>query len=87
MEEGDNMSRLEESEVELYQAPSEDCGEKWTEDEGEKSLCEEDDRINCKQKRDIASGKNLNNSFTGPYPDNWDGLFVDKGPNPQFSQL
>lgn len=33
-------------------------------------------------KRDIASGLTLNNSFTGPYPEETDHLHIDKGANP-----
>lgn len=44
----------------------------------------EDEELNPKEYRDIAEGKNLNNSFVGPYPENWDHLHIDKGPNPQF---
>lgn len=43
--------------------------------------------MNPKEYRDIAEGKNLNNSFVGPYPENWDHLHNDKGPNPQFMQF
>ena len=32
-------------------------------------------------KRDIAEGQNLNNSYVGPYPPEWDHLHFDKGPN------
>lgn len=34
--------------------------------------------------RDMAKGVQLNNSFTGPYPKSYEGLFVDKGRNHQF---
>jgi hypothetical protein len=44
----------------------------------------EDEGGNNKQFRDLAEGKNLNNSFGGLTPDRWDHLHVDKGPNPQF---
>jgi len=37
---------------------------------------------NPKEYRDIAEGKNLSNSFIGPYPENWDHLHIDKGANP-----
>lgn len=43
---------------------------------------ERDDINNPKEHRDIAEGKNLNNSFTGPYPESWDHLHYDKGANP-----
>ena len=40
---------------------------------------------NPKENRDLAEGKNLSNSFSGSsYPENWDHLHFDKGPNPQF---
>lgn len=29
----------------------------------------------------------LNNSFTGPYPDDMSRPYVDKGPNPQFLNI
>ena len=29
----------------------------------------------------------LNNSFTGPYPEDMSRPYVDKGPNPQFLDL
>ena len=38
--------------------------------------------VHPKEYRDIAEGKNINNSFVGPYPENWDHLHIDKGPNP-----
>jgi hypothetical protein len=38
--------------------------------------------IHPKEYRDIAEGKNINNSFVGPYPENWDHLHIDKGANP-----
>ena len=41
-------------------------------------------KMNPKEMRDLAEGKNLNNSFVGPYPESWDHLHVDKGANPQF---
>ena len=44
----------------------------------------DDEKQKVKQFRDLAEGKNLNNSFHGAYPANWDHLHLDKGPNPQF---
>lgn len=42
----------------------------------------DEEETNPKEHRDIAEGKNINNSFTGPYPENWDHLHIDKGMNP-----
>jgi hypothetical protein len=39
-----------------------------------------------KTKRDMANGIQLNNSFTGPYPESYDGLHHDRGMNYQFSK-
>jgi hypothetical protein len=53
------------------------------EDEGNPYFTSSDDEINNpKEHRDIAEGKNMNNSFVGPYPENWDHLHFDKGANP-----
>ena len=38
-------------------------------------------------KRDIATGRTINNSYTGPYPEDTDHLHIDKGANPQFDFL
>lgn len=54
------------------------------EDEGSPFFSDSDHEVNPKEYRDIAEGKNLTNSFVGPYPENWDHLHIDKGPNPQF---
>ena len=35
-------------------------------------------------KRNMAMGIQMNNSFTGPYPSNYEGLHVDRGKNYQF---
>jgi len=37
---------------------------------------------NAKMYRDLAEGKNLNNSFGCYSPEDWDHLHVDKGANP-----
>jgi len=51
-----------------------------TESEGEEGAAPDP-----KEARDIAEGRNLNNSFNGSsYPESWDHLHFDKGANPQF---
>ena len=32
----------------------------------------------------MAMGVQMNNSFTGPYPESYEGLHVDRGRNYQF---
>ena len=80
------MSRLADTEVEQNIADLEDNDRSFfsdLEDEGNPYFTSSDDEINHhKEHRDIAEGKNLNNSFVGPYPENWDHLHFDKGPNP-----
>ena len=100
---GEEMSKLEEADTELNAADSEDNNRSFfsdLEDDDENPYFGTDDSPspmknaeentnggNPKEYRDIAEGKNLNNSFTGPYPENWDHLHIDKGPNPQFVYL
>jgi hypothetical protein len=82
------MSKLEETDFELNGGDKEDNDRSFysdLEDDDRNpyfSNEEEDQELNPKEYRDIAEGKNLNNSFTGPYPENWDHLHYDKGPNP-----
>ncbi len=40
-----------------------------------------------KLKRNLAEGRNLNNSFGHYDADDWDHLHRDKGSNPQFKKL
>lgn len=83
------MSKLEETDFELNAGDLEDNDRSFFSDLEEDSNpyfsgSGDDELENPKEHRDIAEGKNLNNSFTGPYPENWDHLHYDKGPNPQF---
>ena len=86
---GEEMSKLEEAEFELNAGDIEDNDRSFfsdLEDDVDNpyfSDGDEDDNLkNPKEYRDIAEGKNLNNSFVGPYPENWDHLHLDKGANP-----
>jgi hypothetical protein len=45
---------------------------------------DEDESYKKKNFRNLAEGKNLNNSFRCLTADHWDHLHVDKGPNTQF---
>jgi hypothetical protein len=86
------MSKLEEADMELNAGDLEDNNRSFfsdIEDDPDHPYFsdeeqEEDPLKNPKEYRDIAEGKNLNNSFVGPYPENWDHLHIDKGANPQF---
>ena len=86
---GEEMSKLEEADPELNGGDIEDNNDSLISDlEAEESdpffSCSDDEYTNPKEYRDIAEGKNLNNSFNGPYPENWTHLHIDKGANPQF---
>lgn len=87
---GEEMSKLEDTEQELNGGDLEDNNRSFfsdlEDDAANPYLSEEGEpnEINPKEYRDIAEGKNLNNSFVGPYPENWDHLHNDKGANPQF---
>jgi len=76
----EEMCKLEPSDTEQAVADK----EVNFEEEADTQLSEGDEAFDPKQYRDLAEGKNINNSFTGPYPENWDHLHIDKGPNPQF---
>ncbi len=80
---GEEMSRLQESDDDLNGGDFEDNNSS-TDGEESPDLDSGEEQANPKDYRDIAEGKNLNNSFVGPYPENWDHLHIDKGPNPQF---
>lgn len=86
---GEEMSKLEDNEAELHGGGLEDNGysllSEFEEHEDSTQSDDEEGVVNPKDFRDLAEGKNLNNSFTGSsYPENWDHLHIDKGPNPQF---
>ena len=91
---GEEMSKLDETDTEINCADRETNGltqlqeidevlaNESSEEEDEEST-EADSHNNPKELRDIAEGKNLNNSFIGSsYPENWDHLHFDKGANP-----
>lgn len=81
------MSKVGESDSEENIADLEDNDRSFysdLEDDDNPYFDSDDDDIHPKEYRDIAEGKNINNSFVGPYPENWDHLHIDKGPNPQF---
>ena len=91
---GEEMSKLDETDTEINCADRETNGltqlqeidevlaNESSEEEDEEST-EADGHNNPKELRDIAEGKNLNNSFIGSsYPENWDHLHFDKGANP-----
>lgn len=79
------MSKLGETDTEYNCSDIEDNDRSFfsdLEDDGNPYFTSsEDEAINPKEYRDIAEGKNLNNSFVGPYPENWDHLHYDKGAN------
>jgi hypothetical protein len=73
------MSKIDETDTEL------NCGD-LEDNDNESNFSSDfvdlDEKPHPKEYRDIAEGKNLNNSFVGPYPENWDHLHIDKGANP-----
>lgn len=85
---GEEMSKLEEADPELNAGDLEDNNRSFFSDLEDDTAnpylsdSNQDNELNPKEYRDIAEGKNLNNSFVGPYPENWDHLHIDKGPNP-----
>lgn len=87
------MSKLEETDTEINGGDVENNAYSYLsqfEENEDSSDCEDvlstnedQDLTNPKEFRDIAEGKNLNNSFLGTsYPENWDHLHFDKGSNP-----
>ena len=80
------MSQLEETDNEMNAGDLEDNDRSffsdYEEDINPYFASTGDEEVNPKDYRDIAEGKNLNNSFVGPYPESWDHLHIDKGPNP-----
>ena len=93
---GEEMSKLEDTDCAINGGDHEDNGYSFLSDfEANEDSSSSDDDIeenfsapNPKETRDLAEGKNLNNSFIGSsYPENWDHLHFDKGANPQFLYL
>ena len=80
------MSKLEDTDNELNAADLEDNNEgslfSDIDEDSDHDINDRNEDGDPKEYRDIAEGKNLNNSFVGPYPECWDHLHIDKGPNP-----
>ena len=96
VEDNKEMSELGESDNDLFNADYEDNNSTTTEDNDDefftvtndktvnmKSNYSEDDDIETK----LPGPNYLNNSFTGPYPDDMSRPYVEKGPNPQFLEI
>ena len=89
---GEEMSKLDDTDCEINGADLENNTTKIFSDDFEDSCSStsegEDEaatHLNPKELRNLAEGKNLNNSFLGssyPEPENWDHLHFDKGANP-----
>jgi serine/threonine protein kinase len=94
VEDNKEMSELGESDIDLFNADLEDNDESIMLEDGD-SLLDDNNKENVPledpQEEDIESklpGPNyLNNSFTGPYPEDMSRPYVDKGPNPQFLEI
>ncbi len=97
---GEEMSKLDETDGEINGGDRETNGitqleeidealnNESSDDDEDALSTEANSHNNPKDARDIAEGKNLNNSFIGSsYPENWDHLHFDKGANPQFQYL
>jgi serine/threonine protein kinase len=95
-EENKEMSELGESEVDLFYADFEDNNSTMSDEDddefftvtGTKTIAKknhfsEDEDIDTR----LPGPNYLNNSFTGPYPEDMNREYVDKGPNPQFLEL
>lgn len=93
------MSELCPSDDDQFAADSEDFQEVLSETEDDSdfyNLAKLNGRVVGKEQclsedsdiEDKVPGPNyLNNSFTGPYPDDMSRPFVDNGPNPQFLNI
>ena len=96
---GEEMSKHDETDTEINCGDRETNGitqlqeidevlDNESSDEEDDISTEANSLKNPKELRDIAEGKNLNNSFIGSsYPENWDHLHFGKGSNPQFQYL
>ena len=92
---GEEMSKLDDTDCEINGGDREDnktniFSDDYDDTESSTSDGEDSTHINPKDLRNLAEGKNLNNSFLGssyPEPENWDHLHFDKGSNPQFQYL
>jgi hypothetical protein len=92
---GEEMAKIDETDCDINAGDREDnVANVFSDDYDDSSSTsegeEEASHINPKDLRNLAEGKNLNNSFLGssyPEPENWDHLHFDKGCNPQFEYL
>lgn len=96
-EDNKEMSELGESDNDLFNADSEDNNSTMSNEEdddefftisGTKTIARknhfsEDEEIDTR----LPGPNYLNNSFTGPYPEDMNRDYADKGPNQQFSDL
>ena len=92
---GEEMAKIDETDCDINGGDREDnVANVFSDDYDDSSSTsegeEEASHINPKDLRNLAEGKNLNNSFLGssyPEPENWDHLHFYKGCNPQFEYL
>lgn len=95
-EDNKEMSELGESEVDLFEADSEDFHSTMSDEDDDefftvagtktivkKTQFSEDEDIDTR----LPGPNYLNNSFTGPYPEDMNRQYIDKGPNPQFLEI
>ena len=80
------MSELCESEVEMFNADSEDNNDILS-DENDDAFFGKSENPESEEEEKLPGPKYLNNSFTGPYPEDMNRPYRDKGPNPQFLDL
>lgn len=93
------MSELGESDNDIFNADFEDNNSTMSEDPDSENefIIKGDENRHTSMKQHFSEdddiqtrlpGPNyLNNSFTGPYPEDMSRPYVDKGPNPQFMEL
>lgn len=96
VEDNKEMSELGESDADLFYADYEDNDSTMSDEDddefftvnGSKTIAKkntfsEDEDVDTR----LPGPNYLNNSFTGPYPEDMNRQYVDKGPNPQFAEL
>jgi serine/threonine-protein kinase SRPK3 len=96
-EDNKEMSELGESDNDLFNADSEDNNSTMSDEDADdeffsisgtrtiarKNHFSEDEEIDTR----LPGPNYLNNSFTGPYPEDMNRDYLDKGPNQQFSDI
>ena len=80
------MSELCESEIEMFNADLEDNNDIES-DENDEAFFGKNENPESEEEVKLPGPKYLNNSFTGPYPEDMNRPYKDKGPNPQFLDL